>query len=470
VISAKNYPLNCGGPTATFVRQFAKRSRPERRFDLATQQINRITTSGTASTATLKDRVLDRQTGASSVADYELRPDSVVNTVKLLDFSVSSDSESILSIDNTASGFVARHVTPGSTTVRMVTQDGETQSATLATSASTGGVVDTFSEWADTSLARHMTDQIVGRFSGKAPLTPTVVQMPSYLFGTYSTYSYHYRSSELINLFSSWPGNTHVVGTGLATGHQNPDGPWIRSTTHWLADVDLTCVSGWNVGSNGVIRATMVSPEHWICCKHGWEPKTGDTLRFIGRNAGAGQAEQVSVHTVTETVNLPGRVDFRVGRISPPLPDYISFAKVLPKTSVSQLPGVWYDAPIPAFKLNQDFQALPVGTGSPRQSFARLAWGSDVGVLFGELEFLGQFTNYIRFLDSGNPTFVLVNGEAVLVSTHSSAVGGPFVSDDTTSLFGVAFTPIFDQINTAMTTLGGGYQLTTVDLSGFPTY
>jgi hypothetical protein len=167
-------------------------------------------------------------------------------------------------------------------------------------------------------------------------------------------------------------------------------------------------------------------------------------------------------------------VDIRVGRISPALPEWISFAKVLPKTCVNQLPGAWYDARIACFKLNQDLQALPAGALVPRDSFARMGWGTTSGFVpngaVDNLEVFQGFTNSIRFLDSGNPTFVLVNGEAVLVSVHSSAETGPFVSDDTTSLFGVPQTPIYDSINTVMTSLGGGYQLTDVDLSEFPTY
>lgn len=472
--AAVNYPLNCGDPTATLTRQFAKRPRASRVFDLVAQQIDRVTSSGTAGAATYKDRVLLRQTSAATVADFALRPEQALGGLSNYVFTATSDSDAVLAIESTDIGVVARHVSPGTTVVRMRTSQGETQSARLTTSASGSDTVDSFSGWAEGSLARHITDQVVNRLADKTPITPQTVTYQSVFFGNPTTVTTEHRSGNLIDMFSAWPGNTHVVGSGLTPGHQDPDGPWVRSTTHWLADVDLTCVSGWNVGSNGVIRATMVSPEHWVCCKHGWQPKTGDVLRFIGRDAGAGQPEQVSTHTVIDTENVPGRVDIRVGRISPALPEWISFAKVLPKTCVDQLPGAWYDARLACFKLNQDFQALPAGAGSPVESFSRLGWGTASGYgvngAADNLELLQGFTNPIRFLDSGNPTFVLVNGEAVLVSVHSSAVGGPFISDDTTSVSGVTTTPIYDAINTVMTSLGGGYQLTAVDLSEFPSY
>ena len=458
-----NHPKNCGSPTAAFARTFAKRPRSARRFDLAVEQVGRVSVPGSSSSVTVRDRQVTRSTGATVVSDFSVTPYDVSGKTTDRRYQASSDDPSVVTVEDTGAGYVARFQSAGSTVVRVSSGEGETQSVAITATSSTGGTTDTFAGWSSGSLARHMWDQVVNRFSGLSPIAATVVPMLSVFGGVTTTYDYTYRSSPLINLFEQWPGNTHVVGTGLASGHQNPDGPWVRSESHWLADVDLTCISGWNQGSNGVVRATMVSPEHWVCCKHGWEPKTGDTLWFIG------QAGEVSTHTVTSTVNVDG-ADIRVGRISPALPEYISFAKVLPKNCRSRLPGFsWAGAVVPAFKINQDFQALVVGTTVPYSDSTRRPWGGNTRTLLGDLEPLKQFTNEIRFLDSGNPTFVLVNGEAVLVSVHSSVLGGPFFSDD-----GIGnpspLSPIYDLVNAAMTALGGGYQLTDVDISSFPTY
>jgi hypothetical protein len=58
--------------------------------------------------------------------------------------------------------------------------------------------------------------------------------------------------------------------------------------------------------------------------------------------------------------------------------------------------------------------------------------------------------------DSGNPAFLLVDGEAVLILTHHFSTGGPF------------YTAHFDAVNAAMAQLGGGYQLTEFDLCSVP--
>jgi hypothetical protein len=470
MLVARNYPLDCGTPTATFVRQFAKRSRSERFFDLLVSQQDRVVALGITSTESDKDRVLTRQTGAYAVTDFLVRPLPIVSEFQASPtFSATSSDNDVLSMQSQGDGFLATYEGDGTAAIQVRTQSGETQTIALAAAASVGATIDQFSSWATGSLARHIWDQTTSRLEGKTPIAPVDVPQPAALWG--APYTLSYRSSDLVNLFTSWPGNTHVVGTGLAPGHQNPDGPWIRSTNHWLADVDLTCVSGWN-SRIGVLRATMVSPEHWVCCKHGWEPSTGDVLRFIGRDAGPGQPEQVSTHTVTATHDLPGQfVDVRVGRISPPLPEYISFAKVLPKNCRDRLPGFDLNAVIPSVKFNQDMQALVAGTIYPRLLTDR-GWATTEQFLTGALEPLRQFTNPIRFLDSGNPTFVLIDGEAVLVSVHSTSTGGPFLSAAATEqkFAEPLYDPIYDSINTVMSLLGGGYQLTDADIDEFSTY
>jgi hypothetical protein len=470
MLIARNYPLDCGDPTANFVRQFAKRTRSGRFFDLAVAQLDRIVTPGATSSVADKDRVFTRQSGAESVSDFLVTPLANVSEFQAAPtFTATASNTSVFAIQSQADGFLAVYGEDGTTAIQVRTQAGETQSVKLTAAEFVSATVDQFSSWATGSLARHIWDQTTSRLAGKTAIAPVNVAQPGALWAP--AYTLSYRSSDLINMFSSWPGNTHVVGTGLAPGHKNPDGPWVRSTNHWLADVDLTCVSGWN-SRVGVIRATMVSPEHWVCCKHGWEPSTGDVLRFIGRSAGPGQPEQVSVHTVTATQNLPGQfVDVRVGRISPALPQYISFAKVLPKNCREKLPGFDLNSVIPSVKFNQDMQALVAGTIYPRLPTDR-SWATSNQFLTGELQPLQEFTNPIRFLDSGNPTFVLINGQAVLVSVHTSPTGGAFLSAaaEVQYLGEAVQPPIYDAINTAMTGLGGGHQLTDVDLSGFPTY
>jgi hypothetical protein len=59
--------------------------------------------------------------------------------------------------------------------------------------------------------------------------------------------------------------------------------------------------------------------------------------------------------------------------------------------------------------------------------------------------------------DSGNPCFLIIDGVPVLVTTwtYGGAGAGPRIH------------ALHNEINAVMTTLGGGHQLTDVDLSDF---
>jgi hypothetical protein len=62
--------------------------------------------------------------------------------------------------------------------------------------------------------------------------------------------------------------------------------------------------------------------------------------------------------------------------------------------------------------------------------------------------------------DSGSPSFVIINNSAVLLTQWT--YGGAGQGDED-----VYYAPL---INAAMTELGGGYQLTEIDLSAFPDF
>ena len=59
--------------------------------------------------------------------------------------------------------------------------------------------------------------------------------------------------------------------------------------------------------------------------------------------------------------------------------------------------------------------------------------------------------------DSGQPAFIVLNGQLVLLTVYSYGGAGS----------GWFITPCLSQINSAMAALGGGYGLTTMDLSPF---
>lgn len=187
--------------------------------------------------------------------------------------------------------------------------------------------------------------------------------------------------------------------------------------------------------------ATLVSPEHVVMAAHYPRP-VGSTLVFHDRR---GRPQR---RVLAAVESLGGIADIAVGRLDAPLPDSVRPYRVLPPSgSYSPLAG-----------------CLAVVSDQHRKAFIH-----EIGSVSGNsVHFRHPATSRISphltknlvTGDSGNPSFVLVGGELVLIETHTSGGpgAGPFLSSP----------PVFAAINGAMSKLGGGHQLRSVPLAGGP--
>jgi hypothetical protein len=405
---------------------------------------------------TVLDCVVDRVTSAATVTDYSLR--FAANNFNVSFESAVSSNPSVATITPSDLGAAAAFQSAGSVIATVTSTEGELKLVPLAFSSSASATAETFVRWVDGSLGKNITDETYSRLSGKSP-PPLIAAQVLGPRGQQSTVQWRWGSP--INMWSVAPMSKSTAGSVINDGNNNPAGPWIRDPSFFLADVDFTCVSVWNQGTNGIVRGTLVTPEHFISCAHGWQPKVGDTLYFAERSAAVGQSEVLHTRTVTHAAAIAGGggyPDITVGRLSSPLPASITPVKVLPKTYGSKIKGytTLYTTfgggqnMLPVVCFNQDFQALIHG-----------AWTFGFHSINEIPSQYRSFTNYIRFLDSGNPTFCIVNGEAVLLSTHTAEIQGSFVS----------LTAIYDAIETLMASQGGATTtLTPIDLSSFTSY
>ena len=260
--------------------------------------------------------------------------------------------------------------------------------------------------------------------------------------------------------------------------HATPS--YTRSTTCWAKDIDLTCCSPWNsFGGDGAgggpnqRAGTLISPRHVIFASHYLVPGS-NTIRFITMD------NTVITRTITSVVDLEGNAsglympDIAIGVLDTDVPIGITYATILAEPwdktlrGLLQLPAVvppitgkiWkYDSMnIPVLYLDQEEKALVseiskiTDMRNPSMD-AALHWAaieyktssSAVRQLF--------FENVISG-DSGNPAFLIIRNKPVLLSvwTSGGAGAGSFVN------------AWRSDINAAMTTLGGGYQLTSVSL------
>jgi hypothetical protein len=260
--------------------------------------------------------------------------------------------------------------------------------------------------------------------------------------------------------------DTRIAGRNFATSgkmysvYQPPD-YFVRNPNFWAASVDLTCLAAYNSygwgGEGGPQRAgTLVSPRHFLCATHFLIP-VGTRMYFVK------QGGKVAVRTVTDYRTLGP--DITVGVLDSDVPAGINFAKILPFNSYNfrkklYAPELYeaqvYPWPVPVLNCNQFREGLvadvetwgPAGinyvcSNRPPTDPQRQLFYKDV--IVG---------------DSGSPSFVIINNTAVLLTQWT--YGGAGQGDED-----VYYAPL---INAAMTQLGGGYQLTEIDLTAFPDF
>jgi hypothetical protein len=181
--------------------------------------------------------------------------------------------------------------------------------------------------------------------------------------------------------------------------------------------------------------ATLVTPEHVVMAAHYPRP-VGSTLVFHDRGGRPQRRVLVAVES------LAGLADVAVGRLDSPLPDRVRPYRLLPPSDAyGVLAG-----------------CLAVVTDQQRKAYLH-----EIAVIQGHaLSFRypapsripPHLTKPLIKGDSGNPSFLLVGGELVLIETHTGGGpgSGPFLSAP----------PVHAAIQAAITRLGGGHSLQAV--------
>lgn len=217
--------------------------------------------------------------------------------------------------------------------------------------------------------------------------------------------------------------------------HDTPN--YVRNSALWATGWDFTGCSPWNSYDQNHRAGTMVSPRHFIHATH-YTIANGTSIRFIEANG------TVHTRTVVSTVSI-GAYDIQLGVLDSDLPASITYYKVLPSNWRTWFANL--NLGINAITLDQEEKVLAhtVGNGQfPSIQYAGFPLGAEA------------WAEELISGDSGNPVFLPINGELILVTTHLTAGSGPDISGFAT------------EINTQMLAMGGGYQLSVVDLSGFP--
>lgn len=221
---------------------------------------------------------------------------------------------------------------------------------------------------------------------------------------------------------------------------------YVRNTNCWASGFDLTCIAVYNSNEkDSQMGGTLISPRHVVFAHHFAIPN-GTQLQFVAKN------NTVVSRVLSNSVQI-GSTDLQIGVLDSDVPtNLITFAPVLPASYTNYFPNSLQPIStnyIPALCLNQyedalesDISAVAAGGVSFK------APSNPIRSLFYENKVTG---------DSGQPGFIILNGQLVLLTvyTYNGSGSGWFIPG------------YIDQINSAMATLGGGYSLTQVNLSPF---
>ena len=187
-----------------------------------------------------------------------------------------------------------------------------------------------------------------------------------------------------------------------------PRGKWRTNEKFWLRDVDFSCVSPWN-DSCGALRAgTLISRRHVIMAKHFplWK---GVRILFVDRQG------EVCPCRIKATKSFDGS-DILIGLLDYEVTPNIHPAKILPENYEKYIGN---GKGLPVITFNQCEQTFLTEISSITTNHL-----TSIGSTNPKCEALG---GKIVSGDSGNPAFLLVGNEPVLLyCLHSGGTGhGP---------------------------------------------
>lgn len=262
---------------------------------------------------------------------------------------------------------------------------------------------------------------------------------------------------------------------------QNHDTPnYVRNPDFWGASIaqKLTCVSPYNTFRGTAGSGTAITPRHLLTAMHIFT-QNGTVFRFVTPDNQVVERTQIAAAYPAPgwSFSPPGGQDIWVILLDSDLPESIVPCKTLPEDvrdhvgSSPGLVGYYFNSKgIPCLCLDQN----ELGTIAEwKLGVERFGLDPSNASIFFVTVAMNKGTTAHRQLfyrdkivgDSGNPAFLVVNGELVCVTTWTGGGPGsgistaqPAVLNETIGLADAAA-----GVNT-------GYTVTPADLSGFPTY
>ena len=184
---------------------------------------------------------------------------------------------------------------------------------------------------------------------------------------------------------------------------------YMRNEDLWCADLDLTGLSPWNSSGGHKKAGTLITPRHVIGAAH-YEYSVGTVVRFVEKDAGV-----VHDRTVVGKVRHPKcknyNPDLTIYTLDSDLPSTIKPYSVLPSDYSKYFDNI-YKSKIPCIGFDQEEKALIIDWANG----GRMRTPTDSKrLIFNESKIKG---------DSGNPAFLIFQGEPVLVTVWTFGGAG----------------------------------------------
>lgn len=253
-------------------------------------------------------------------------------------------------------------------------------------------------------------------------------------------------------------GRTPSTAKPMYTSQDPETGIYIRNPDCLAAGIDLSCISPWNNYGDTRRRATLISPRHIIGAKH-YDWPIGTVFCFVAMDNSVVYRTLIDRTRIHRPGTLQSTVpDITIGLLDSDLPANISFVQIIGPSIFDYMSDTAIRAEVPGLKTDQENKILTCGIGvrpiaSPDRMWSSLSSFSEPFDAAAATFWEPTIAN-----DSGNDAFLIVDNELALVTKANYSTWGP------------TYVHLIDVINTVMTTLGGGYQLTVKNLSTHPTY
>ncbi|OWF38018.1 uncharacterized protein LOC110466866 [Mizuhopecten yessoensis] len=272
-------------------------------------------------------------------------------------------------------------------------------------------------------------------------------------------------TSEETNLFASMvhgvddrlkrteaAGTTANVSKPIFSKQDHTHKVYQRNPHCWAHDLDLTPISPWNSYGKTRKAGTLLSPRHAVWARH-YSIRVNSTLRFVDRHNNVVDRRVIKTRALYTNASahqsfLFGH-DMVIGLLDSDVPSTISFAKVLPRNFTVLMPSR-ERVRLPVFSTDFEEKALVADFSNMRGTMASLIEPITTST---------RHKYYERKIsgDSGNPSFFIIDDQLVFLFVFTFGGSGS----------GTSVQHNFNEINSIMEHLGGGYQLTEVDLSRF---